>query len=109
MNDPAKIPQYIWEKSKEYASAKATRIYLEQFRKSKKALLIVEAEQKGLKTGQERESYAYAHPEYLDLLKGLKEAVEQEELLRWRIVSCETEFKRWQTAESSRRAEMNLR
>lgn len=109
MNDPAKIPHYIWEKSQEYAKAKATRVYLEQFRKSKKALLIVEAEKNGLKTGQERESYAYSHPEYLELLDGLKDAVEQEELLRWRIVSCETEFKRWQTSESSRRAEMNLR
>ena len=42
----------------DYAKAKAEAEYLKEFRKSKKALLMVEAEQKGLKTGQERESYA---------------------------------------------------
>ena len=61
----------------EYAKAKAERVYIEQFRKSKKAILMREALK--LKTQSEKEQYAYAHPDYIELLKGLKEAVEIEE------------------------------
>ncbi|MCP4343603.1 MAG: hypothetical protein GY898_17265, partial [Proteobacteria bacterium] len=38
-----------------FAGAKANTEYLREFRKSKKAILIGQAEREGLKTGQERE------------------------------------------------------
>ena len=52
---------------------------------------------------QERE--AYAHPEYQDLLKGLREAVEAEETLRWQMVAAEARVEVWRSQEASNRAE----
>ena len=54
--------------------AKAERIYLEQFRKSKKALLFSDAPDG---TIADRESYAYKHPEYVELLDSLKRSEER--------------------------------
>jgi hypothetical protein len=81
------------------AKAKADVVYLTEFRKSKKAILMQEAQQKGLKTGQEREAYAYAHAEYRELLDGLRVAVENHEYLRNRMKIAETRISSWQTQE----------
>ena len=77
---------FINTKAEMHAKAKSQRVYLEEFRKSKKAMLMNQAEQEGRKTGQERESYAYSHPEYIELLKGLQQAIEVEEKLRWQLL-----------------------
>ncbi len=79
---------FINKQAEEFARAKSQRVYLEEFRKVQKALLMNEAEQEGRKTGQERESYAYSHPEYKKLLDGLREAIEIEESLRWKLLSA---------------------
>lgn len=89
----------------EAAKAKANVIYLTEFRKSKKAILMQEAESKGHKTGQERESYAYAHQEYLELLLGLKEAVETHENLRNRMVIAQERIGIYRTHEANKRKE----
>lgn len=98
--------QYIFHNASKYAEAKAKRVYLEQFRKSKKALLIAEAEEKGRKTAQERESYAYAHKDYLEVLKGLQEAVEVEETLKWKLESSRIATEIWRTEQANNRHEM---
>lgn len=93
-----------------FSLAKANRVYLEQFRKSKKALLMKEAERGDTKlsaAAQERE--AYAHPEYIEVLKGLKEAVEEESLCYHTIKIIEMRFETWRTKAATRRAEMNMR
>ncbi len=79
---------FINKQAEEFARAKSQRVYLEEFRKVRKALLMNEAEQEGRKTGQERESYAYSHAEYKKLLNGLREAIEIEESLRWKLLSA---------------------
>ena len=43
MKAPYKAIEFILENSSKYAQAKAQRIYLEEFRKTKKALLMIEA------------------------------------------------------------------
>lgn len=95
---------FIRAKADELAKAKADRVYLEEFRKSKKAMLIQEASDK-LKTAQERESYAYAHPEYLQLLEALKEAVAKETKLQFLIKASELKFEQWRTIQANRRTE----
>ena len=89
----------------EAAKAKANVIYLTEFRKSKKAILMQEAQVKGLKTGQERESYAYAHKEYLELLLGLKVAVETHESLRNRMTIAQERIGIYRTHEANKRKE----
>lgn len=95
----------ILKNRKRYAQAKANRIYLEEFRKSKKAILFNQAPDG---TIADRENYAYSHPEYIQLLEGLKEAVEIEEELKWEFVAAQARVEVWRTNESTKRAEMNL-
>lgn len=90
---------------KAYAGAKANTEYLREFRKSKKAILIGEAERKGLKTGLERESYAYAHEEYTNLLEALKIAIEESEELRWRMTIAQERVNIWRTKQANGRKE----
>jgi len=91
-----------------YAKAKADADYLKEFRKSKKAILMVEAETKGLKTGQEREAYAYSHKEYLELLDAYRIAVETSESLRWRINIAEKRVDIWRTKSANGRKEQSM-
>jgi len=96
--------------TKDYATAEANRAYLLEFRKSKKAMLMADAEAKepGLAIAkQERE--AYSHPEYQELLEGIKVAVEQATALRFQIEVRKMRFESWRSKQATSRAEMNLR
>jgi hypothetical protein len=108
MSDEIERPlHFIREKAKEYAQAKANRIYLSEFRKSKKALLMVIAEQKtGKSTVSERENFAYSHPEYIELLEGLKVAIEIEEHLSLDIEAAKLSIELYRTKKATERAEM---
>lgn len=100
-----KALDFIRDNAPAYAKAKSERIYLEEFRKSKKALLMRAAEISGHKTGAAQEREAYAHDDYMALLEGLRAAVEQEEALRWLIVGAQAKIEAWRTIEANRRAE----
>lgn len=102
--DPLRNLKRIQQYGPLYAKAKAERMYLEEFRKTKKALLMRQAEQEGQKTaaGQEREAYADA--EYQTLLEGLRMAVEEEEMYRWRLTQATTAIEVWRSKESTNRA-----
>jgi hypothetical protein len=100
-----KALDFIRDHAPLYAKAKSERIYLEEFRKSKKALLMREAELVGHKTAAMQEREAYAHPDYIAVLDGLRAAVEEEERLRWLIVGAQAKIECWRTIEANRRAE----
>ena len=84
--NPNQAVDFLLKNAGLYAKAKAERVYLEEFRKSKKALLMQEAFCAGVDTmaGQERD--AYARSEYRELLEGLKAAIEVEEKLKWQLI-----------------------
>lgn len=90
---------YIRDNASKYGKAKGARIQLQEFRKSKKALLMNE------KTGpqHERESYAYAHPDYIEILDAIKEAVEEEETIRWKMKAAEQKTEIWRTQQANNR------
>jgi len=92
-----------------YASAKSNRVFLEQFRKSKKAILMEQrrAELAGKEKTTESmlENYAYSHPEYLELLDGLRVAVEQEEEMGLLVKGCWAQIEIWRTEQANNRAE----
>ncbi|MGF6837037.1 hypothetical protein QF001_000904 [Paraburkholderia youngii] len=96
---------FIRDNAPAYAQAKAQRVYLENFRKSKKALLMRDAEVRGHKTAAMQEREAYADPSYIETLEGLRAATEKEEQLRWLITAAEAKIEAWRTIESTRRAE----
>lgn len=96
---------FIRDQAPAYAKAKAERVYLEEFRKSKKALLMRSAELRGHKAAVTQEREAYADPEYIEVLQALQAAVENEETLRWRMVAAQARIEAWRSLESSRRIE----
>lgn len=100
--DPNKAVDYIVQNAPKFAAARASRVYLEEFRKSKKALLMKDSPESS-SAGQERD--AYAHPDYQELLRGLREAVETEETLRWNLVAAQARIEIWRTQEASNRAQ----
>lgn len=100
--DPHEAIDYILVNAKKFAKAKAERVYLEEYRKSLKAILMKRSMEQAI-GAQERE--AYAHDEYVELLKGLKEAVEVEEKLRWDLIGAQARVEVWRTEQANNRAE----
>jgi hypothetical protein len=96
---------FIRDHAPAYAQAKAQRVYLENFRKSKKAILMRAAELKGHKTAAIQEREAYADDSYVEILAALQAATEEEERLRWMITAAEAKIECWRTIEATKRAE----
>lgn len=95
---------FIRDNAEKFANAKAERLGLEEFRKSKKALLMNECP--STMPVNAREQYAYSHPEYIQLIEGLKEAVRVEEKLKWQMTAAEMRCEVLRSAEASARMEV---
>jgi len=102
MNEPTKAIQYIIDTAPLYAKAKADRMYLEEFRKSRKAQLMVNSRVEAL---GKQEAYAYAHQDYIEILEGIRQAVETEEKYRWLMTAAQARIECWRTEMFSARIE----
>ena len=100
LHDPNKAIDYIIANAQKFAEAKANRVFLDEFRKSKKALLMA---QSGAEAANAREQFAYGHPEYIELLEGIKAAVEIEEKLKWELEAARLRVDVWRSQETSNR------
>jgi hypothetical protein len=103
MENPNKVVEFLLKNAGKYAKAKSERIYIEEFRKSKKALLMQIAQLKGVETMAAQERDAYANLEYQELLQGLKIAVETEEKLRWQLIAAQLKVDIWRTEQANNR------
>ena len=103
MDAPHTAVDFILKNAAQYAKAKSNRIYLEEFRKTKKALLMKDALTKGIEAANAQEREAYADAEYQELLKGLAEAIEVEETLKWKMEAARMRIEIWKTEEYSNR------
>lgn len=101
--DPNKAIQFLIDTAPKYAQAKAHRVFLEEARKSKKASLMNSCDQTVL---GKQETYAYSHPEYMELLEGLRVAVEEEEKFKWLMVAAQARIEVWKTNQYNTRAEL---
>lgn len=91
--------------SEEFATAYSERMYLEEFKKSKLAILMKDAEARGFTSAAAQEREARAHEEYLDLLVDLRTATENSERLRWHLEVAKLGVAVWQTENANQRAE----
>jgi len=103
--DPQVAVEYIIKTAPIYAKAKAERVYIEHFRKSKKALLMKDAEVAGVKTSAAQETIAYADPAYQELLIALRDATYNEEKARWKLVAAQAEVEIWRTDSANNRGQ----
>ena len=103
---PDEAAETIREKAPAYGEAKAQRVYLEEFKRSKRALLMKDSLLLGEKAVNAQEREALADPEYLQLLKGLAVAIEREETLRWQLEAARLEIEIWRTRQASERLQI---
>lgn len=103
---PEDAAETIREKAPQYGEAKAQRVYLEEFRKSKKALLMKDALTLGFEAANAQEREAYADPEYHTLLKGLAAAIEREETFRWELEAARLDIEIWRTRQATERMQV---
>ena len=103
--NPEQAAQTIRDKAPAYGEAKAQRVYLEEFRKSKKALLMKDALTLGIEAANAQEREAYAHPSYQQLIRGLAEAIEKEETLKWEIEAARLDIEIWRSREATNRTQ----
>ena len=100
---PEDAAQTIRDKAPAYGEAKAQRVYLEEFRKTKKAMLMKEALKLGVEAANAQEREAYADPAYHQVLKGLAVAIEAEETLKWEMESARLDIEIFRTREATNR------
>lgn len=98
VTDPNAAVDFIIKKAGEFAKAKGQRVFLEEYRRSKRALLMSESD---APAANAREQYAYSHHEYIELLRGLQAAVEEE--LKWQLVAAQARVEVWRSQEASNR------
>jgi hypothetical protein len=103
MINPEECTQLIREKAAAFGEAKAQRVYLEEFRRSKKALLMKECYAMGVEAANAQEREALSDPEYHQLLRGLAAAVEKEETLKWEIEAARLNVEIWRTQQATNR------
>jgi len=92
--------EYIWENAPAYAKAKGQLAELESYKSSLKSIMMKQSGETSI-GAQERE--AYASKEYQQLCKGIGEATEQAELLRWRLLSAQMRFDAWRSEQANNR------
>ena len=95
----------IEEVSPLYAKAKGERVHLDDYRKVQLAILYQEAVGK---TVADKESWCRAHPDYVTVIKGHGNAVEEEAALYWKLKLAETQIEVWRTIQATRRAEARI-
>lgn len=100
--DVFKCLDFIRDHAPEYAQAKADRIYMEEYRKSLKAIYMSEMVGEAV-NAQER--HAYAHSGYVAHLKALAAAVEKEENLRWLLIGAQAKIEVWRSLSANARVE----
>ncbi len=99
---------YIYSHGQKYAKAKGELTYLEEFRKSKKSILMKHAMANGVKTVAAAEIEAYADEEYIELLRGIEAATEAAEGLRWGLVAAQARVDVWRSTVASNRTMARL-
>lgn len=94
--------EYLRLNGAKAAKAKATRIYLEEYRKVVKSNVMKMYIDKP-HTTQERE--AYSSEEYKAHLQVMRDAIEADEKHRWGLIAAQAKIEAWRTQNANRRGE----
>lgn len=94
----------IESKAREFAKARATKEHIDEFKKSKLAILMKKHE-KNFPSAAAQEREARADQEYIELLDGLRAATEAAEYARWELELIKIRFEAWRTNQANQRAE----
>lgn len=94
---------------KKYAAAKADCEHLKHFRKSKLAMLKIKYQKEDSRRSNIAcGDLARIDPEYLEVLNGLKVAIETSEAALWELKTSHAGINIWQTQRADERAELKV-
>ena len=62
--------------------------------------------QAGTEVLGKQETYAYAHEEYIEVIMGIRAAVEREEKYRWLMTAAQARVEVWKTEQYNARLEI---
>jgi hypothetical protein len=102
--DPNESIDFMCRNAEKFAYAKAQRVYMEELRKTKKAELCKDALAKGFEAVNAQEREAYSDPTYKTHLEAIRDAVQEEEYLRWMLIAAQARVDVWRSQEASNRA-----
>lgn len=100
-DDIEKALDYLRDRAPIAAKAKAERIYMEEYRKTVKAQIMRENDNRALGA---QEAIAYADARYTQHLKAMREAIEADEYNRWMLVAAEAKIEAWRSQQANQRA-----
>lgn len=106
MIDDKKLEQaldWLRDNAPKAAKARAERVYLEEWIGSLRAQLAAKAIESG-KSAAAAEIEAKASPDYQTALKGYREAVEADELMRWHRTRADAVIEVWRSQQANARA-----
>lgn len=105
-SDIGKALDWLVKNATPAAQARANKVYLLEYRKSLKAILMSKSGET-TEAGKERE--AYSHPEYIKHLDALKTAVFEDERYSWLQTAAEAKINMWRSQEASRRTQEQIK
>lgn len=98
--DPNDAVNFILKTAPLFAAAQSQHDHLCEFRKTKKALLMLSSDES---SAVMREADAYANPEYLEVLEGIKVAGQEAIELKWKLEAARMRVDIWRSQEASNR------
>jgi hypothetical protein len=96
-----KALDWLRDNAKQAGIVKATREYLDEYRKVLKATIMREVDNESLGASEAR---AYADPRYKAHLDAYRIAIEEDEYLRWMRTAAESKISAWQSENANQRA-----
>lgn len=104
--DKEKRLQEIRNNIEAFAEARSQRVYLEHYRSARRAQLMKDAQMNGASSAAEQQREAERHPDYIELLEGIREATYKETRAYWELKVAEMQWESWRTRMANAREEM---
>jgi hypothetical protein len=95
--------------SRIFSQAKSERSALEQYRKTLRSRIMVEASERGVKSYQNQLRDAEADPRYEQIIYAYEAAVLKESGAYMELELLRLKFEKWRTLRADERAAMNMR
>jgi hypothetical protein len=96
-----KVLEWLSKSAIPASKARAERIYLEEYRKSLKALIMCKSTADSVAA---KEVEAYANSEYRQHLEAIRIAVEADEKFRWMLTTAQVKVEVWRSEQANSRA-----
>lgn len=100
---PFKALDFLRDNAPELGRLKGHMVYMQEKRKTVKAILMGSSSER---TESAKETFSYSHPDYIQHLVEMRDAIAEYETLRIMVAAAEAKISVWRSLESSARSEI---